>query len=743
MNKKRLHLLLFYSIAIVFASCSQKEFDEYYDRPEDLEDPVYQILEANGNFTHLLKTIDKAGYKNILGKSGYWTMFAPNDEAFDLFLQKNGFSSVDDIDSTLAGQIVKYGLIYNAFRTERLPDYQSSGGWVENSAFKRRTAYYDGFKTQNIDGTERVIVGSNRNNTDGTNYYVSGDNNNKYITYFADEFLNSKGYGAYDYNYFYPDKQLTPLNILSAKALDTNLVAENGIIHEISEVLLPPDNIDDYLSKSPQYSLFYELLEDNLIEYIRNEEASYSYYNFTGKSEDVFVKVYDQALPFSPTNENYLKEMDNDGQSNGYTLFSPENTVFQEFINEVLLKNYPSLDQLPKYIFEDLYNAHMWSNSVWPSRFQATVNGLEEEPRFNFESDIIDAQLLSNGFFYGTNKVQPSNYFYSVYTSPYLDPDYKLMTRLLNDPDGYRNLISNINRRWTLFMMSDQVLNELGYDYNIDRSEWVFESPENGNIVTGNIAKQRALRILYNHIVFTPNDALDDLSGSGIIRTGDEELPGEYIKYENNKVYAAGNEVLGNFVNITGSEMQNNGIVYYTDNLLQFSEEPPGLDLKRLAEEPDSGYDYFFKFLENSQFYNSDGSTISITTLGTSYTFIIPDNDAIQQAVDDGVLPATDTGEPNFNPEEFDDSKMVDNFIQFHIISNRIISDDGKVNGEFSTLLKDDLGNSTFLSFTTSPDNLTVTDENGRVANFIPAFSNNLSDRSLIHLIDNYLSFTE
>ena len=199
MNKKILLILSFYFIAIVFASCSKKEFDEYYGRPENLEEPVYQILREKGNFSMLLQTIDKAGYADILGKSGYWTMFAPNDEAFNAFLQEKGFSSIDDIDSTLAGQIVKYGLIYNAFRTERLPDYQSSGGWVENAAFKRRTAYYDGFKTQNIDGQERVVIGSNRNNTDGTNYYVSGDNNNKYITYFADEFLYARGYGAYDY----------------------------------------------------------------------------------------------------------------------------------------------------------------------------------------------------------------------------------------------------------------------------------------------------------------------------------------------------------------------------------------------------------------------------------------------------------------------------------------------------------------------------------------------------------------
>ena len=411
-------LIIFLAI-ILFINCSDKEFDEYYGRPENLEQPIYQTLEEKSNFSSLLRVIDKAGYKDILGKSGYWTMFAPNDNAFSEFLEAESISDIESIDSILAGKIVKYSLVYNAFRTERLPDYQSSTGWIEDQAFKRRTAYYDSFRNEMVDGQQIVVVGSNRNNTNGSNYYINGDNNNKYITYFSEDFMLEQGYTSYDYNFFYPNEELTDLTVMNAQTINVDIIAENGIVHEIDKVLLPPQNIDNYLSENASYSLFYEIMENNLINYIFNEDATKSYYNFTGNSQDVFVKVYDQALPFSPNNENFFKEMDNDGQSNGYTLFAPENSVFQEFVNEVLLKNYSSLEQMPKYIFEDLYNAHMWPSSVWPSKYQASINGLDEEPRFDFNTDIIDVKLLSNGFFYGTNKVQASNYFYSVYTSPY------------------------------------------------------------------------------------------------------------------------------------------------------------------------------------------------------------------------------------------------------------------------------------------------------------------------------------
>ena len=182
MNRPLLTHILFLCCAIVIASCSSKEFDEYYARPDDLEEPIYQQLEARGNFTVLTQLIEKANYKDILGKAGYWTMIAPNDEAFERFFQEQGIANVSAIDSVLANKIVRYALIYNAFRTERLSDYQSNTGWEEDNAFRRRTAYYDGFEVKTVDGNEIVVAGSNRNNAPDGDPYIPGDNNNKYLT---------------------------------------------------------------------------------------------------------------------------------------------------------------------------------------------------------------------------------------------------------------------------------------------------------------------------------------------------------------------------------------------------------------------------------------------------------------------------------------------------------------------------------------------------------------------------------
>jgi len=750
MKRKINYYLLILPFLALFASCSRDVFDEYYARPDYLEDPIYQQLDARGNFKNFTALIEKAGYKDILSKAGYWTMFAPNDEAFTKYFQEKGISDVSKIDDATAAKIVKYALVYNAFREDQLSDYQSATGWVKDNAFRRRTAYYDGFLTKTINGQQKVVVGSNRNNRTGTNYYISGDNNNKYISYFTKEFFAAGNLTAFDFNFFYPSVNYTGFNVLDGNVKEANIIAENGIIHEVDKVELPLLNLDQYLEQdsdlgvNSKYSLFRSILENNLVDYVFNQDATNTYRNFTGKSDNAYVKVYDQGLSFSPNNENYLKQADNDGQSNAYTMIVPENAALQEFINKILTKHF-TMSSLPKYVFQDFINAHMVQNAVWPSKAVASSNALGESLRFNFNSDIVDAKILSNGFFYGANKVQKSNLFYSVYTSAYLDPKYTFATRLFNDGSGLKQMISNINTRYTLFLPSDAVLLSLGFDYNISRQEWKYTSPVTGVADAANIARFRLLRVLYNGIVLTPHGELDNIAtSSGIIRSGDLDLPGEYIKWSNNKVYAAGNEVVGGVgVNIIGQEDQQNGRTYYIDKVLEYTEEAPGLKIQRLAEATGSQFSFFYNYLKASKIFFAAGK-IDGVVLGTSYTFVIPSNTAITQAVKDGVLPGiVATGVPNYSPTSESDREQVADFIRYHILSGKTASDDGLTMGQVETLRKNSFGDKTYVTVESTPGTLSFKDKNFRDAKYIKVLSNNLADRSLIHLVDNYLKFTE
>ncbi|MFC5283099.1 fasciclin domain-containing protein [Pedobacter alpinus] len=733
--KRSFLLVVVTSIALV--GCRKEKFDEYYGRPDDLAPPIYQQLEARGNFTIFLKLIDKASYKDILSKAGYWTLFAPNDAAIQVFFQENSIANAEAVSIELAEKIVRYALVFNAFKTDRISDFQSNIGWVPDQAYKRRTAYYDGFYKETVNGVERVVFASNRNNSlgNGTPFYVDGDNNNKYVPYFHEKYVSAKGLSATDYNYFYPNQPYTGFNFVGGAVQTADIIAENGIIHEVNKVSLPLQSIDQYLQGKPQYSLFKSILDKYLVTYQINELATRRYQILTGSSENVYIKVYNAGLAFSPNNENYLKQTDNDGQSDGYSMFVPTNTVLQEFINSKILEFYPSLDALPQYILIDIINSHMWQNTVWPSQFGSQLNLLEETARFSPSTNIVDKQILSNGIFYGTNKVQESNTFFSVYSRPYLNPNYTLMTRALNEE--YRRVINNIGIKFTLFMMSDQLLRSKGFDYDGIRSEWVYTSPSTGVRVAGGLARARIQRILYNHIVSTPNNQLNDLSGEGYIRSGDRDVPGEYIKWNNNRVFAAGNQDANTVVNITGFDETSNGRVYYTDNLLEYSERGIGLKLAELAAPANSEFKRFFDYLNNSSLYNRTSGVITGVALGTSYTLLVPNNTSIADAITAGLLPASN------NPTATVDREKVIAFIRYHILSRNTFAPDGNQDvTSTETLYKDGNDEVVNVRINNMLNNLSFTGQsNARTARVINASSINLADRTLIHLVDNYLDY--
>ena len=341
MNKVTKTFLIFCSILLAFSACRKKAFDEYYGRPATLEPPIYQSLQAKGRFTTLLSVIDKSGYKNTLSAAGYWTFFAPNDSAFQVYFRENSIAGLAQLDSTACQKIVTYCLVYYAFNKDRIDDYQSNVGWVVNTDFKRRTANYTGvYNTTDQNGAAIQAIAANRNTNNLGFTYVDADQNNKYLPIFTDTFFRSSILTASDYNYFYPNTTFSGFNVADARVLENNIPAENGVIHEVSRVITALPSIDQYLGTKPEYNLFKSLFDKYLVQYILNSTVTTNWNN-RGHAGQVFTKVYNGALAFSPNNENWLKAQDNDGQTSTYTLFAPTNTVLQNYITNTLLEKLP------------------------------------------------------------------------------------------------------------------------------------------------------------------------------------------------------------------------------------------------------------------------------------------------------------------------------------------------------------------------------------------------------------------
>lgn len=736
----------FLSLLLVTSSCNKKEFDDYFARPEGLADPIYKELQKKGNFTQILACIEKAGYKNILGTAGYWTFFAANDDAFKKFYAENNLQGIQDIDSARAVGIITYGLAPNAYRKDQLTTLQGPG--TPNGAFRRRTANYTfTYKDPNREG---VVFDNNRNGAT----YIANDNNNKYISYFIDQYMSANSLSATDYNFFYPATSYTGFNVLGAQVVNKDIPAENGIIHEVDAVTDPLPSIEQYVTKNPDYSEFKKLL-DRIAVHTPNATLTKRYNALTGKPDQVYIRSYPLTIGFSPNNEGFLNQYQTDGQENGWTIAVPKNDALIAWEKELLV-NFGTFEAAPPTLVTDLISSFMWPTTAWPTKLPQALNIQVQTPTFAL-TDVVDPRVLSNGFFYGTKVAHKANLFRTVYSKAYLDPKYSLMLRAFNQTDLKLASISSRDK-WALFMLSNDQMKTLGYGFNPDRSQWSYTDPVSGAI-TYSSSQDNLFRILQTSLVKDPWGEFGDLNGEGI----GEGYKGEYVRFKDGKVYASGNIAAGTAVTIDSIKTTSNGKVYYTNGSLSYAPatETLGLSIKKLAESSDGNvankFSYFYQFLSNSNaLWIPPTFDIFGAPVGSFYTAFIPTNDAIRQAVKDGLLPGnTTTGEPKVlgSAQTVIEQGQVAKFILYHLVVNNTVAVDGKKVGAFSTLFKNDEGVSKILNVYYPPTGgnnnpasmevRDVTNSPATAATVNLAFSNNLANRALIHSINRVLNFNK
>jgi uncharacterized surface protein with fasciclin (FAS1) repeats len=502
------------------------------------------------------------------------------------------------------------------------------------------------------------------------------------------------------------------------------------VIHIIDHVITPAFSIDQYLRTKPEYSEFRKIYEKFMVQFILNADATRKYQVLTGNTNDVFTKVYSNLLAFAPNSENYFKLQDNDAQRDSWTMFAPKNDSLLKYINTVLLESYPTLESLPINIIADLLNSHMWQTAVWPSKFNTTYNFLGE-PSHIFQSNVVDKKMLSNGIFYGTNKVNEPNVFSTIYGRSYLNPRFSIMTRLLDYE--LRGIITNPAVKYTMFMMPDAVLNAQGYNYNLNANAWTFGTSSNDS------NRLNLLRMLNTSVVETPNGELNNLGTpgfTGIIGT----YGGEYIKFDGSQIITAGTKDRGLTVLIDSIKTSSNGRVVYLNNLLYFTYSSIGAHINRLGTPPTSEYNLFWNYLKNSTAYETATGNIIGLAGGSFYTIFVPNNNSIRAAITAGLLPGT-AAVPNFTPTLTADKVLVEKFIQYHILDKRSIIADGKDLGSFATILKTAAGDATQVTVQYPGGIFELSDAYNRKARMVTALSNELSNRTTIHLIDNYLKY--
>lgn len=728
-------LLLSLFLLLAISSCNDYQ-DEYYKRPEWLEPPIYQQLTDAGNFTHYLGCIDLAGYTKTLKGAGYITVFAPTDEAFSKYLQSKGVNTVSDLDSNLVKGIVAYSIVSNAYSQETLDDYQSTGlqDWVPDIAFKRQTQYFKWvYDENNNDGARKVYdIPSTAAEAGFSVVFPTNDNNYKNIPFFTNNFMANEGITSYDYNYFYPDATFTGFNVEGAAVTGGDLRAENGYIHILDKVIEPLPNINEIIDGNDNYSMFRELLDDYMKTYaLAPTDFLNRYWLVSGTSEPVYYKYYPQ-LNFSPNCENYLRygggEM-YDSQIDGWSMFVPNNEAVQRFYQDKFLKYYGSLENVSVSIIAEFVNAHMFKNMVWPSKFENTLNPFGEPARFDPEANIIEKRIASNGAFYGTNEVQKTNSFYTMMGELFLNPNYSLMLQALITTERQyevRNPLSSM----TLFLIPNQAFIDAGFDYNSASNYWTLSHDRMGSVA--NVALKRFIDL---HIIsHYDNEVPEKLTGRGVLKT----IGGEYINYYRGLVWGVGNSRLAQYPVATANDTTpTNGETYIMTQAMQFIDDEIGVDIML-----NSNYSMFADYLKWSSFtlpgFLYDEATYKLKDFDKTKfnTLLVPSNDAMKQAIADGVLPKI-----GFNPFTDEEMNRVSAFVLYHCLRKKLVIPGMEGTGLSATNYATVDGTKFVNVINAGVDDVQFEDVNGKKVPIIPSKSTVLANRAVIHLLDGYLNY--
>jgi uncharacterized surface protein with fasciclin (FAS1) repeats len=159
-----------------------------------------------GNFTILLQALDQAGLTATLQAAGAYTVFAPTDEAFNAFLTANSLTAQQLLDNPELSSILLYHVLDgNIYSYDLLADFEM---YNNNPLFP-----------ETLEGSALKL--------------------------------------------FFNSMSALSVNAETTNVVATDILANNGVIHVIDEVLLPPGNVAEVLTAEGNFTTLLAALQQN------------------------------------------------------------------------------------------------------------------------------------------------------------------------------------------------------------------------------------------------------------------------------------------------------------------------------------------------------------------------------------------------------------------------------------------------------------------------------------------------
>jgi len=727
--------------------------DKHQDRfepPPWLGGSSIETLEERGNYTIFLTLMEMANYTDPITKQ-LFTLFVPDDDAFEAYFQSAGINSVEDLTKEEAVQLFTLHVLRNP-RSRYYLIYEYV--WSEFQGPKGEYASLYHRKEVPSENTYKETV---RYNPGMLGREVNIYTDHKHVPLFSAEWFGDYG-GAQDgsdYTFMYPGStwelgypdNLKGLNWHNAMVIpnpeipdELEVRTSSGFIYFLDRVVPPMPSIEEYMIAHPEkYGLYYDLLQrfatygNSRVDEQRNVEYKKGYELVFNLAEERGPSTGTLTIP----------------AQNMWTAFLPTNEQLQGYLDNTIFKYYSAIDSVPRVTLYYILQTQLSGSLVLRSKLETSgyFNAFGD-PTDLGPNDLISGYMCSNGVIYQTDAVLEPNVFTTVPGTLFFDKDYSTLLFVLNAANML-STVSNPDADVTVFAATDQDMEEYGIRYNATSDVVEFRGPVDGQ---WSPMKETELVMFAQDQIY--KGRLEDLAGAG----GYAEMSsGNHIYYTGNQVAAGENMVTGELATVQEIlENEQNGFLVKVDHPVA-SRLEMGQLLTCSPIEPDCmladpEFSEFADLLVKLNLMDNryrDPITkeniprVKFLAAANYWTAFVPTNDALAQARAEGII-------PNEFPTTTSGKDSISNFVMYHFVRNNVIFDDGKLSGNFTTNYSypdtiDNVPQTVFapLMISNAPNNLTLTDRTGNVVHVNHADAGKLVRKGVMHKIHSVLRYTE
>jgi uncharacterized surface protein with fasciclin (FAS1) repeats len=457
--------------------------DDIYERPSWLAGKLYSQIEAKPELSTFAECIRRVGYDSIINKSGSYTVFAPDNSAWDAYFESHSeYNIVADIPIDELLRLVKYHIVQNPWSADQLQQLDVYG-WIDSTdlendepkGFKRETLLRDDNRKYGVDNSLDVVGPEDPRkliivDTLETDWYRrQATDSRKYVPVFYQDYLDIYNLDANDYAFYFGRPfESAQIYFVNAKITEADIFAENGFVHVVDRVVEPLKNAFQILSETVNgntYTVFLDLIntfpEFNYSELKTQDQAGYE----LGLEVDSLFDINYPDLTFDILNERTKAPAGTTGLPGNVSiryqhgLVAPTNEAMADFIAEYISGStrWGTLDKAPVHVRRMIVNSHMASGAIYPSLFNRGYHNGEDDVITIDPSTIVQQQFGSNTSFIGVNEVIVPRVFTAVTGPVYLQKGFSTAMYAI-EAAGLLSAFKRTGNEYILFVADDNSL---------------------------------------------------------------------------------------------------------------------------------------------------------------------------------------------------------------------------------------------------------------------------------------------